>query len=302
MTQLHLSGFMIVRNVASQGYPFIEAIRSALPICDEFLVSDGYSTDETWRALEILRDRHPDKVKLFRDDWPGGHNRGTTQARVTNALRPRCSGRYMFQLQANEILHEKSAAEIRALTGLWPNTPLFRLPFHNLLGDRLLWMTDHRRRLAVNRPDIISLSDSYDLGPAPSVFQRIRRRIRHEPSAAQNAWLSEPIYRYRVLFPSDYVRRLEAATDRSHLWVKELNYARDLHAQMDPERDDPAEFWRRMREYFDRVMFENLPPGVTIASSIPRRCAGEITAAPAIMRPLFGKWTYPLKESLESIP
>jgi len=302
VTQPYLSGFMVVRNVASQGYPFIEAILSALPICDEFLVSDGYSTDETWRALEILRDRNPGKVKLFRDDWPGGLNRGTALARATNALRPRCSGRHLFNLQANEILHEGSAAEIRSLPSLWPNTPLFRLPFHNLLGERLLWMTDHRRRLAVNRPDIISLADSYDLGPDPAFLPRLRRRLTRTPSAAQNAWLSEPIYRYRVLFPSDYVRRLEAATDRSHLWVKELNYARDLHARMDPARDDPAEFWRGMREYFDRVMFEHLPAGVAVEASIPRRCAGEISGAPAIMRPLFGKWTYPLKQSLESIP
>lgn len=35
---------MIVRNVAVQGYPYLEAIRSALPICDEFLVSDGFSS------------------------------------------------------------------------------------------------------------------------------------------------------------------------------------------------------------------------------------------------------------------
>ena len=42
-----ISGFMIVKDVLRQGYPFVEAIASALPICDEFLISDGYSTDGT---------------------------------------------------------------------------------------------------------------------------------------------------------------------------------------------------------------------------------------------------------------
>ena len=302
MTQPLVSGFMIVRNVAVQGYPFIEAIRSALPICDEFMVSDGGSTDATWPALEVLRAQHGGRLTLFRDPWPDGRNRGTTLALMTNILRARCSGRYLFNLQANEVLHESSAAEIRGLVGQWPNTPLFRLPFHNLLGDRLLWMTDHRRRLAVNRPDIISLADAFDLGPNPAALQRLRRRLRRESSAAQSVALSEPVYRYRALFPTDYIRRLEQATDQPYLWVKELNHAREVYAHMDPAKDHPSKFWQQMRTYFDRIMFDNLPPGVVVPSSIPRQCAGELTTAPAIMLPLFGKWSYPLEESLNRSP
>jgi hypothetical protein len=53
---MEISGFMIVRNVISQGYPFLEAIASVLPICDEFLVSDGYSDDGTFEVLsEVSR-------------------------------------------------------------------------------------------------------------------------------------------------------------------------------------------------------------------------------------------------------
>ncbi len=40
-----ITGFTTIRNGIVQGYPFLETIASALPICDEFLVSDGYSTD-----------------------------------------------------------------------------------------------------------------------------------------------------------------------------------------------------------------------------------------------------------------
>jgi hypothetical protein len=89
-----ISGFMIVRNVASQGYPFLEAALAALPVCDEFLISDGESSDATWKALEALRDKHPDKVKLFRDSWGGDASRGAVLARMTNALRRRCAGEY----------------------------------------------------------------------------------------------------------------------------------------------------------------------------------------------------------------
>lgn len=301
MKQPLISGFMIVKNAASQGYPFIEAIRSALPICDEFLVSDGESKDGTWRALEILRGRHPNQIKLFRDPWPGNLNREGVLATMTNVLRVRCSGRYLFNLQANEVLHESSADDIQRLTERWPAAPLFRLPFHNLLGDHLLWMTDYRRRLAVNRPDIVSVADAFDLGADRSPASRLRRFLHRESTTARNVWLSEPVYRYRVLFPSDYVRRLESMSDRSCLLNRELDFARDLHAQMDPARDDPSEFWRRMRAYFDHGMFDGLPPGVTVEPSIPRRCAGELAGAPAIMRPLLGRWSYPLEESLARI-
>ena len=49
-----ISGFMIVRNVLEQGYPFVEAIASALPICDEFLISDGYSTDGSYEVVQKI--------------------------------------------------------------------------------------------------------------------------------------------------------------------------------------------------------------------------------------------------------
>jgi glycosyltransferase involved in cell wall biosynthesis len=66
-----ISGFIVVRNVVSQGYPFIEAIAAALPICDEFLISDGCSTDETWEALQVLEAFYPGKIRLFQDEWKG---------------------------------------------------------------------------------------------------------------------------------------------------------------------------------------------------------------------------------------
>ena len=62
-----ISGFMIVKNVVCQGYPFLEAIVSALPVCDEFLISDGFSTDHTWDALQLLKAKYPVKIKLLQD-------------------------------------------------------------------------------------------------------------------------------------------------------------------------------------------------------------------------------------------
>src|SRR5579885_2218265 len=82
-----ISGFMILKNVVSQGYPFIEAITAALPICDEFLISEGYSSDKTWEALQILERKFSGKVRLFRDEWRGKTERGEILATMTNLLK-----------------------------------------------------------------------------------------------------------------------------------------------------------------------------------------------------------------------
>ena len=63
-----ISGFTIVRNTLSQGYPFVESIISAMPVCDEFIIADGYSTDGTWEILQRLAELYP-KIKLSRDKW-----------------------------------------------------------------------------------------------------------------------------------------------------------------------------------------------------------------------------------------
>ena len=52
-----ISGFMIVKDVVAQGYPFLEAITAALPVCDEFLISEGFSSDYTWDALQWLQQK-----------------------------------------------------------------------------------------------------------------------------------------------------------------------------------------------------------------------------------------------------
>ncbi len=60
-----ISCFMNVRNVLSQGYPFVQSILAALPICKEFVISDGYSNDGTFETLKALKDKYP-KIDLVR--------------------------------------------------------------------------------------------------------------------------------------------------------------------------------------------------------------------------------------------
>jgi len=48
---MKVSGFTFVRNGTLLGYPFIESIRSVLPICDEFVVAVARGDDDTPERL-----------------------------------------------------------------------------------------------------------------------------------------------------------------------------------------------------------------------------------------------------------
>ncbi len=100
-----ISGFMIVKDVLKQGYPFVEAVVSSLPICDEFLISEGYSTDGTFEIVQKMANLNK-KIKVFRQEWPR-EKRYSILADVTNWIRAKCSHDYMFCIQANEIVHER---------------------------------------------------------------------------------------------------------------------------------------------------------------------------------------------------
>ena len=66
MSKILVSGLTIIRNGVRLNYPFIEAIRSALPICDEYIVVAGDSDDET---LERLAELNDDRVKVIHTEW-----------------------------------------------------------------------------------------------------------------------------------------------------------------------------------------------------------------------------------------
>ena len=63
---MFISGLTIIRNGIRLKYPFLEAIRSALPICDEYVVVVGDSDDQTLEAVAELRDP---KIRVIQSVW-----------------------------------------------------------------------------------------------------------------------------------------------------------------------------------------------------------------------------------------
>ena len=107
-----ISGFTVIRNARKLGYPIIESIRSILPVVDEFIVGVGDGEDDTRAMIASIGDP---KLKIFDSVWdlsrPAG---GRILAEKTNEALDRCSGRWCFYLQADEVIHERDLASIRS--------------------------------------------------------------------------------------------------------------------------------------------------------------------------------------------
>jgi hypothetical protein len=102
---MKVSGFSICRNAVKFDYPIVEAIQSALPIVDEFVVNVGRSDDGT---LELIRSIVSDKVRIVETVWDDSMKKdGLLFSHETNKALARCSGDWALYLQADEVLHEQ---------------------------------------------------------------------------------------------------------------------------------------------------------------------------------------------------
>jgi len=102
---MKVSGFSIVRNGIKYFYPFIEAINSILPLCDEFILNVGDSEDGTLDAVLSLKN---EKIKIIESHWDLNLREGGKVLSIeTNKALAKCSGDWCFYIQADEVLHEK---------------------------------------------------------------------------------------------------------------------------------------------------------------------------------------------------
>lgn len=252
-----ISGFMILKNVLKTGYPFVEAIASALPICDEFLISEGYSDDGTYEVVKQMA-KINQKIKVLRYQWPAAR-RFSVIGEVTNVVRSKCSGNYIFSIQANEIVHENSQDYIRALPEMCPSVQTFSLPFLHLMGN-YKFSEEYRLRFSKNLPGIIAVGDAYALGPSKAFvrsealksLKNPRKLIRYISKGIQwtyanrctndlsrAIYLPKPIYRYWALFPQNYLEKWA-----KHKEMFNLQEPAETITALKGYVDDPAMFWK----------------------------------------------------------
>jgi glycosyltransferase involved in cell wall biosynthesis len=115
---MKVSGFTIVRNGTKFDYPYLESLRSLLPLVDELIVNVGTGDDDT---LELIRKfaetEGAGKVKWFESRWPlddpEKKKGGLILSEQTNLALEKCTGDWCIYLQADEVIHEADVPVIR---------------------------------------------------------------------------------------------------------------------------------------------------------------------------------------------
>ncbi|MDD3534630.1 MAG: hypothetical protein PHC50_00585 [Candidatus Cloacimonetes bacterium] len=104
---MKISGFSFVRNGEKLYYPTVEAIKSILPICDEFVIAIGKG-DEDDHSRELVAAIGDPKIRIIDTVWDEKYCiRGMINSYQTDVAMKACTGDWLFYVQADEVVHEK---------------------------------------------------------------------------------------------------------------------------------------------------------------------------------------------------
>jgi hypothetical protein len=110
-----ISGFSFIRNGLALGYPFVPAIRSLLPLCDEIIVNVPRSTDDTLGAVRAIGDP---KIRILSSDWDDAEKIGDpVMRRHTDLALEQCTGDWCVYIQGDEVLHEDGIPAMHSSMG-----------------------------------------------------------------------------------------------------------------------------------------------------------------------------------------
>lgn len=218
---MKVTGFSFIRNAVKLDYPIVEAVRSILPICDNFVIAVGKSDDDT---LGLIKSIDPVKIRIIETEWddsPEMRKGGMVFARETDKA-IKCipaDSDWAFYIQGDEVLHEKYLDTVYNEMIRWKDDPnvdglLFNyLHFYgsyDYVANSPRWY-NHEIRVIRNRKSIYSYRD------AQGFRQGDNEKLRVKPV---DAW----IYHYGwVKEPSLMTRKLANATSfyDGMKWLKE---------------------------------------------------------------------------------
>ena len=106
-----ISAFTFIKNGELLGYPFVESIKSLLPIVDEFVVNIGESEDNTLKILQNLNDP---KIRIIKSKWNENmKDRGYVYGQQKMIAQFNCTGDWAFYLEGDEVIHEQDLETIK---------------------------------------------------------------------------------------------------------------------------------------------------------------------------------------------
>jgi hypothetical protein len=175
---MKVSGFTIIRNAIKYDFPAVEAISSALPLCDEFVVAVGDCNDGT---LELIQSINSPKIKIVRTVWEEEKYRSKNLeilAVETNKAFKEISkdSDWAFYIQSDEALHEQYLDNTYKTMQQWKDNErveglLFNYKHfygsYDYVGASPRW---YRKEIRIirNRADIFSYKDAQGFRKLPN--------------------------------------------------------------------------------------------------------------------------------------
>ncbi|HEU4570359.1 MAG TPA: hypothetical protein VFS07_07295 [Gemmatimonadales bacterium] len=138
-----ISGFTIVRNAVKLMFPLEASIRSLLTVCDEVVVNVGRSEDET---LEVVRGIGDPRIRIIETVWATDKQNYVLGDETLRAMRA-CTHPWGIYIQADEVLHERGAEELRRVIQAVDADPVVEgllVKYHHFYGGFDVVAT-HRR-------------------------------------------------------------------------------------------------------------------------------------------------------------
>ncbi|MGD0342620.1 MAG: hypothetical protein ABSA76_13030 [Bacteroidales bacterium] len=160
---MKVTGFTFIRNAVKFDYPVSEAIRSILPLCNDFVVAVGNSDDNTKELIQSIDNQ---KIKILNTMWndspelkKGGRVFAVETDKAFHTV-PDDSD-WAFYIQGDEVMHEKYLDTVYSAMEKWKD---------DRRVDGLLF-------------DYLHFYGSYDyLGISPKWYRKEIRVIRNDKS------------------------------------------------------------------------------------------------------------------------
>jgi glycosyltransferase involved in cell wall biosynthesis len=186
---MKVSGFTIIRNGLKYFYPFVEAIKSILPLCDELIVNVGESEDSTLETIKSIKD---DRIKIILSKWDMNlRENGEVLSVETNKALRQCKGDWCLYIQADEVLHERYIPVVKnALEKYLNNEKVEALRFYykHFYGSYDYFQDNYRNwyfrevRIIKNSGNIVSWGDAMNFkhkDGSPIKYKDIEAEIYH---------------------------------------------------------------------------------------------------------------------------
>jgi hypothetical protein len=230
---MKVTGFSFVKNALIYDYPVVEAIRSILPICDDFVVAVGKSDDAT---LELIKSIDPEKIKIIETVWDeslreGGRVLAVETDKAFNAI-PEDSD-WAFYIQGDEVVHEDYLEEIRtAMEKHKDDKDVDGLLFHYLhfygsydyVGASASWYTNEIR-VVKNDRSIYSYKDAQGFRKGDNEKLKV---VPIEAYMYHYGWVKEPAAMQRKQENFNKYWHDDSWINENVVKANEFDYGRDL--------------------------------------------------------------------------